>query len=137
VADIYLDACCFIYLVEGQPAWQTVVERRIRDLESASRLFTSQLARLECRAKPLRDGDHDLLERYDRLFGASRVAVLDVSARVIDRATEQRARHGFKSPDAIHLATALECAATEFWTGDATLSRCTDIPITLLLPATP
>jgi predicted nucleic acid-binding protein len=33
--------------------------------------------------------------------------VLDVSAKVIDRATELRARHGFKSPDAIHLATAL------------------------------
>jgi uncharacterized protein len=107
------------------------------DLESASRLVTSQLARLECRVKPMRDGDHDLLERYDRLFGASRVAVLDVSARVIDRATELRARHGFKSPDAIHLATALECAATEFWTGDAALSRCIDIPVKVLLAAGP
>ena len=32
MADVYLDACCFIYLVEGQPAWRTVVEKRIRDL---------------------------------------------------------------------------------------------------------
>jgi predicted nucleic acid-binding protein len=83
----------------------------------------------------MRDGDHALLGRYDSLFGASRVAVLDVSANVIDRATELRARHGFKSPDAIHLATALECGATEFWTGDAALSRCTDVPVTVLLPA--
>jgi hypothetical protein len=43
VADVYLDACCFIYLVEGQPGWRTVVEKRIRDLEPASRLVTSQL----------------------------------------------------------------------------------------------
>jgi hypothetical protein len=47
VADIYLDACCFIYLVEGQPEWRSVVEKRIRDLDPASRLVTSQLARLE------------------------------------------------------------------------------------------
>jgi len=33
------------------------------------------------------------------------------------------------------LATALESAATEFWTGDAVLSRCRDIAVTVLLPA--
>jgi predicted nucleic acid-binding protein len=135
VADIYLDACCFIYLVEGQPAWRTVIEERIHDLDLASRLVTSQLARLECRAKPMRDDSQELLERYDMLFGASRVVVLDVSANIIDRATELRARHGFKSPDAIHLATALQCGAVEFWTGDAGLSRCTDVAVTVLVPA--
>ena len=134
MADIYLDACCFIYLVEGQPAWRTVVEKRIRDLDPASRLVTSQLARLECRAKPMRDGDQELLERYDMLFGASRVAVLDVSAKVIDRATELRARYGFKSPDAIHLATAIESGANEFLTGDAGLARCTEVAVTVLVP---
>lgn len=30
---------------------------KVRDLDSASRLVTSQLARLECRAKPMRDGN--------------------------------------------------------------------------------
>jgi len=137
VADIYLDACCFIYLVEGQPEWRSVVEKRIRDLDPASRLVTSQLARLACRAKPMRDSDHDLLGRYDSLFGASRVAVVDVSAKVIDRATELRARYGFKSPDAIHLATAFECGTAEFWTGDAALSRCTDVAVAVLVPAAP
>ena len=123
MADIYLDACCFIYLVEGQPEWRSVVEKRIRDLDPASGLVTSQLARLECRAKPMRDGDHALLGRYESLFGASRVAVLDVSAKVIDRATE--------------LPTALESGANEFWTGDAALSRCTDVAVTVLLPEAP
>lgn len=134
MADIYLDACCFIYLVEGQPEWRTVVEQRLRSLEPISKLITSQLARLECRTKPMRDGDRALLERYDALFAADRVEVLDVSEHVIDRATDLRARHGFKTPDAIHLATALESSATEFWTGDAGLSRCTEIAVTLLQP---
>jgi uncharacterized protein len=70
VADIYLDACCFIYLVEGQPEWRTVVEQRLRNLEPLSKLLTSQLARLECRTKPMREGNQALLERYDTLFGA-------------------------------------------------------------------
>jgi uncharacterized protein len=84
----------------------------------------------------MRDGDQELLERYDALFGASRVAVLDVSSKVIDRATELRARYGFKSPDAIHLATAIEYAASEFWTADAGLARCTDVVVTVLVSST-
>jgi predicted nucleic acid-binding protein len=134
VADIYLDACCFVYLVEGQPGWRSVVEARLSDLDPTTRLVTSQLTRLECRTKPTRDGDRALLERYDALFGAGRVAVLDVSAAVIDRATHVRARHGFRSPDAIHLATAIDCGASSFWTGDAALARCTDIAVVVLLP---
>jgi hypothetical protein len=31
VADVYLDACCFIYLVEGQPAWRSAVDARLRE----------------------------------------------------------------------------------------------------------
>ncbi len=58
-----------------------MVEKRIRDLDHTSRHVTSQLARLECRAKPMRDRAHELLGRYD-LFRAGRVAVLDVSAKV-------------------------------------------------------
>ena len=135
MADIYLDACCFIYLVEGQPEWRTVVAQRLRNLEPASKLITSQLARLECRTKPMRDGNRALLERYDALFAADRVVVVDVSEHIIDRATDLRARHGFKTPDAIHLATALESSAAEFSTADAALSRCSDIAVTLLLPA--
>ena len=137
MADIYLDACCFIYLVEGQPEWRTVVEQRLRNLEPISKLVTSQLARLECRTKPMRDGNRALLDRYDALFAADRIEVVDVSEHVIDRATDLRARHGFKTPDAIHLATALESSATEFWTADAALSRCTDIAVTVLLPTAP
>jgi len=76
-----------------------------------------------------------LLERYDGLFGADRVRVLDISRSVIDRATELRGRYGFKSPDAIHLATAMDSAVSEFWTGDAALQRCLELPVIVLKPA--
>jgi uncharacterized protein len=135
VADVYLDACCFIYLVEGHPSWRSVVEGHIRQLDATARLVTSQLSRLECRTKPMHDGDKALLDRYDALFAANRVAVLEVTAAVIDRATAIRARYGFKAPDAIHLATAIDSGASTLWTGDASLAQCTDVPTVVL--ATP
>jgi len=35
-------------------------------------------------------------------------------SRMFDRATELRAQHGFKTPDAIHLASAIEAGADAF-----------------------
>lgn len=71
----------------------------------------------------MRDGDQALLARYDALFAASRVAVVDLTVAVVDGATKLRAKHGFKAPDALHLATAIECGATGFWTGEMRPSR--------------
>jgi predicted nucleic acid-binding protein len=137
VADVYLDACCFIYLVEGQPAWRSAVDARLRGLGPGARIVTSQLSRLECRTKPLRDGDHALLARYDALFAASRVAVRGLTAAVVDGATQLRAKYGFKSPDALHLASAVEGGAAAFWTGDASLARCVEVPVLVVLASTP
>jgi hypothetical protein len=36
---------------------------------SLAGVLTSQLSRLECRSKPLRDGDAEILAQYDALFG--------------------------------------------------------------------
>ena len=56
----------------------------------------------------------------------------EISAAIIDRATELRARHNFKTPDAIHLATAIEEKADAFLTGDAALARCSEIQIDVI-----
>lgn len=62
--------------------------------------------------KPLRNNNAILLSEYEAVFDAARFVLLDVTAAVLDRATDLRARHGFKVPDAIHLASAIEAGAT-------------------------
>lgn len=136
MGEIYLDACIFIYAIEGAPGWRAAIEARSRT-HVAPRFVTSQLSRLECRTKPLRDGNDALLLRYDAAFAPDSVRLVDVSSAVIDRATVLRARHGFKVPDAMHLATAIELGVDELWTGDAGLARCTDVTVVLLTPVSP
>lgn len=132
MAESYLDACCFIYLIEGAPSWRAAVEAHLKGLPAATGLATSRLARLECRSKPMRDQDAALLARYDAAIASART--IDVTAAIIDRATNLRAKYGFRSPDAIHLATAIDCGAGSFVTGDASLARCTEVPVALLVP---
>ena len=132
MTEAYLDACSLIYLTEGAVGWRSAVEARLRTLPATAGLMTSRISRLECRSKPTRDRDAALLARYDAAFARTRV--VDVTAAIIERATELRARYGFRSPDAIHLATAIDEGADVFITGDAALARCTEIAVDVLTP---
>ena len=133
--DIYLDACCFIYLVEGTPTWRAAIENRLRAIDSTARLVTSQLSRLECRTRPMRDRDEALLRRYDTLFSADRVSLVEIGEAIIDRATDLRARYGYKTPDAIHLATGIESGVAAFLTGDIRLQTCLEVRVEVIARA--
>jgi predicted nucleic acid-binding protein len=122
---LYLDACAIIYAIEGAVAFQTAALDRIADaLGSASGvLVTSRLSLLECRVKPLRDNDPALLGKYDEFFTRTDIELSEITPPIIDRATTLRAIHGLKTPDSIHVATALEAQADVLVTGDAGLRR--------------
>jgi predicted nucleic acid-binding protein len=86
--------------------------------------ITSVLSRLECRVKPLRESDMVLLARYDRFFADKQVAVHAVTDDVVEQATQLRATYSFKTPDAIHFATAVVAGADCIVTSDRGFLRC-------------
>jgi uncharacterized protein len=139
VTKLYLDACSIIYLVEGTPVWRSAVTRHIARLatDPHGSLVTSRLSRLECRTKPLREGDAGLLATYEALFAADRFVLADLSGAIVERATELRVRHGLKTPDALHMATAIEMGADAFVTGDAGFARCTEVRVELVSASAP
>ncbi len=131
---LYLDASAIIYVVEGDLQRRRHVENAIAaaNAEGDGVILTSELSRLECRVKPIRVNDLDLLADYDSMLDGSRYLVAPVSRTIIDEATRLRAQHGFKMPDAIHLATALICGADRVLTGDRDMTRCPGIHVELV-----
>jgi predicted nucleic acid-binding protein len=126
---IYLDANIIIRLVEGDVGARHSVEARLRGLLS---FMTSRLSRLECRCRPLREGDQRLLGLYETFFNGSELSLCDVTAEVIERATELRAKLNVRTPDAIHLASAVLYGVTVFLTGDRSLVGCTAVPVEIV-----
>jgi len=60
---LYLDANPIIYSIEGVPEFRQVALDWIERAEAAEGVvITSRLSRLECRVKPLRDENTELLE---------------------------------------------------------------------------
>ena len=129
---IYLDTAPVIYTVEQVPLYAAAVDARLS--VSGIVQVTSDLTRMECRVKPLRDGNSDLLKDFDDYFEGAVTEVVALSREVIDRATKIRAQHGFKTPDAIHLAAAVVSGCDVFLTNDHRLDRFTDIAIEVVQP---
>ena len=130
---IYADANILIRLLEGTSAVRAPIEARLVPLRGTGRfLVTSRLSRLECRCKPLRSGDAVLLGLYEGLFHGPEMQLLDITADIVEKATELRANLNLKTPDAIHLASAILVKAAAFLTGDKTLTRCKEIAVEIL-----
>jgi predicted nucleic acid-binding protein len=117
--EIFFDSCIAIYLVEERPEYAERIHARLAG--SRAQIAYSPLVEMECLLLPMRQQRLELLERFRHFFALSHR--LNLPDAVYEKATELRARHGLKTPDALHLATALHHRCDELWTNDARLSH--------------
>lgn len=115
MAKVYLDSCMIIGLCEGD-----LNQRHLLKMQLINHtVYTSELARLETRLLAIRTNNQDSLKLFDRFFVACEIISLDRA--VFERATFLRANSPLKTPDALHLAAAIQAACDEFWTNDRQL----------------
>ena len=100
---VYLDACLLIYLVESHPLLGAPVRAALA-AHPDTRFAISALTRMECLLQPMRSGNLALQRYYEASFDS--FAWLPIDDAVFDLATQLRARHRLKTPDALHLACA-------------------------------
>jgi predicted nucleic acid-binding protein len=110
---LYWDSCIFIYYLEADEATRLRIRATLQQVQSPSLCHTA-LTELECRVEPLRSGKHGLLSQYDRLFSSPNTQRLALDDSIYRRAAELRAAYRLKTPDALHLAAALEHGCDSF-----------------------
>ena len=129
---LFLDSSAVVkvYLVEMQ------IQQVIEAVEAANEVAVSALALAEVTHAITRreqNGEispdyarevyRNLLERYKRLLDA--LKMLEITSDIYDEPLEFRAFQNLKTPDALHLATALHHACQELWANDLRLSEVT------------
>jgi len=124
---LYLDAAPVIYLIEAHEDFADSVDQILKKPDIT--LITSDLTRLECRTKPIKENDLLLLNDYDTFFSDVIGEIFQLSKAVVDCATKIRASHGFRTPDALHLAVAILSNCDAFLTNDLRLEKFPDIKI--------
>jgi len=130
---VYLDSVIVIYAIEGPASFQARATVRLTALEAdGNQAAVSDLTALECRVKPIREGDDDLLADFDAFLTDDDVVRVPIPSLVYERATKIRARYRFSLGDSLHLAAAVEGGCQVFLTNDTRLRRFPDITVEIL-----
>jgi predicted nucleic acid-binding protein len=117
MAAIYLDTCMIIGLIEGDTNQKTI----LKSLLPLHQIYSTELARLEARLLAVRQNNETALQQFDRFFTVCEM--IDLNRAVFELATTLRAESQLKTPDALHLAAAIQSGCSEFWTNDKQLVK--------------
>tara|TARA_R110002020_G_scaffold143866_5_gene316636 strand:- start:522 stop:962 length:441 start_codon:yes stop_codon:yes gene_type:complete len=114
---IYLDTNIVIRLIEYR---DHEVQSLLTDLHSRQGVVvTSELTLAEVLVVPIKDAQHEMIAHYDSfLTTGDGVIIIPVSRMILRRSAEIRATFGSRTPDSIHVATALEAGCHCFLTAD-------------------
>lgn len=92
----------------------------------------SDLTWLECRVKPIRQGDAAAQADIEAFLTGSDVVRVPMPTAVYERACQIRAVHSFRLADALHLAAAVESGCGLFLTNDLRLRSFPDMTVEIL-----
>lgn len=110
VIRLFLDACIIIYWVESaEPFYSQLLSqlRSIAEKHPQHILTISRLSFLECLVKPIREKDTKILMIYQEFLETQHLEIIEVDQTVIEIATELRAHHALRTPDAIQAASCI------------------------------
>lgn len=129
-----LDTAPLIYFIEKHPVYLPLLQPFFEAVERGDiEIVTSALTLTEVLVHPLRQGDTRLARQYSRiLLNASHVKTLAISPAIAIEAAHLRASQGYKTPDAIQLATAQNGHATFFLTNDEARAKTPGLQVVVL-----
>lgn len=117
--DVAIDSGPLIYWFENDEPWASILDPLYAAAERGRALTASELVFVEVLTGPLKAGDRSLAARLERaLAHGPWLDLVPISRAVLVRAAEIRAQYGVKTPDALHLATALLRGCGVFVTND-------------------
>jgi len=129
---IGLDTNVLIYYIEEHPIFLKKIEPLIdKIVQGKATGITSYVTLLELLVKPLREGRLDLVDQY-RAILTGQLEMVPIDEAVSVKAAQLRAKYGFRTPDAIQLASVIQKKGDVFITNDRGLKNVKEIKILTL-----
>jgi predicted nucleic acid-binding protein len=134
VGTLGIETAPFIYFVERHPTYVDRMRAIFQQVNNGlPQVITSVITLTEVLIMPLQTGHARYEQEYrDMLLNTAHITTLPVSIAIADRAAFLRAHYRLRTPDALHVATALVSQCDAFLTNDRDLKRIQEIPILVL-----
>ena len=132
VNRLAIETAPFIYYVENHPTYAEKVDAIFEIVETQGiNITTSVMTLTETLMKPLQVNDQLLIDAYNDLL-TQNVQLIPITAAIARSAAELRARYNLRTPDALHVATAIDIGCDAFLTNDLGLKRVTELQVLIL-----
>ena len=122
----YFDTSIFVYSVENNQEFGLICNQLMQGIETnLLRAVTSELTLSEAMVFPFRNAHLETQRKYQEIIETSGgLLAVPVLRHILIRAAELRAAQpALRTPDAIHLATALETGCEVFLTNDSRIKN--------------
>ncbi|GAB4516736.1 MAG: hypothetical protein OHK0046_22570 [Anaerolineae bacterium] len=131
---IYIETAPLIYFVEENPQYVEKMEAVLKYIEQQEiNAFSSVIILPEVLKRPLQEQRHDLAREYRKiLIDSQQFQLLPVTLSIAEQSAALRARYNLRTPDALHVATALNAGCDAFLTNDGGIRRVTELQILML-----
>jgi predicted nucleic acid-binding protein len=131
---VYADSVILIYTVEQHPVYQPVLQPLWQAAHAGTiEVVSSELALLETLVGPLKSGDIALQADYEQALLGTDLRLLPITLPILREAARVRADHPtFRTPDAIHVATALDAGSALVVTNDTVFRQLPGLPVVVL-----
>lgn len=134
---IYLDTNLYIYFFENNLQYADEIENLLNlTTEKKITLIASTLLLSEILVSPYKTKNKQLLQIYQNLDQTiTNLNLIPLNKKIADQTAFIRAKYDIRTPDAIHLATAIDQQANLFVTADQQLSKVKEINVEIVRPA--
>jgi predicted nucleic acid-binding protein len=131
---IGIETAPFIYYVEQNPTYLDRMRAIFQMVDSGvAQVITSVITLTEVLIMPIQTGHAQYEQEYrDMLLNTANITALSVSAPIAEQAAHLRARYNLRTPDALHIATALVAGCDAFLTNDLRLKRVAEVRVLAL-----
>lgn len=128
-----LDTPCLLYYIEKNPKYLKLTEAIFEEflLKDKTEIIASTLLLTETLIRPIAQNQPDLVLDYKSVISKN-IALYPLSEEIAEIAAYLRARYKFATPDAIHLATAIDQNAGAIVGNDLRWKQVKEITTTIL-----
>lgn len=134
--SIALDAMILIYYAEAHPEWGAFSRAILQCAEEGNKqLYISAIALTEVLTGYRKQKDRGAEEIFWNMLQAlaPSLSIIPITIEVADRAATLRVKYGLRTPDALHIATAIAVGADAYITNDTKLKAVREIEVITLL----
>jgi len=131
---IAIDSSIFIYLLEGNPEYLSLARNLFLQVQSGEFVAVlSVIGLVEILTGPKKRGRYDIAKEYkDLIIHFPNLTVMGISDNIVELSSNLRAKYNLATPDAVHIASAVDFGAEKFITNDSGLARVKEIKVELL-----